>query len=115
MKNRWIVKVLTLFPEMFPGPLSQSIAGRALEESKWSLEIIDIKKYVTEKENIDDAPYGGGPGMVIKPDVLHRAYKKASNNKNKLKGIMLSPRGKPLTQKKSENDQQDGRSNFSMW
>ena len=69
-----IVKVVTLFPEMFPGPLGSSISGRALKEKKWFLETYDIKKHAINKRVIDDTPYGGGSGLVIRPDVISKAY-----------------------------------------
>ncbi len=101
----WKVTVLTLFPEMFPGPLGKSIIGKALEDKKWDLNIVNIKDFSLFNGEIDNAPYGGGSGMVIRPDVLGRAYdsyikSKNFKNKKKTKSFMLSPRGKPLDQKK---------------
>ena len=69
----WRASVLTIFPEMFPGPLGISLAGKALG-AKWSLDAIDIRDHATDKHRtVDDTPAGGGPGMVMKPDVLARA------------------------------------------
>jgi tRNA (guanine37-N1)-methyltransferase len=92
------VKVLTIFPEMFPGFLGYSLTGRALEESKWQLEAINIRDYALDKhKSVDDTPCGGGAGMIMRPDVLGRAI-----NENHTKGriIYMSPKGAPLTQNK---------------
>jgi len=95
----WNVKILTLFPEMFPGALGMSLAGKALDDKKWSLEAIQIRDFADDKHNtVDDAPYGGGAGMVMKPDVLGRAIE--SINVDKI--IYMSPRGKKFDQKKSK-------------
>ena len=89
-------KVLTIFPEIFPGPLSASITGIALEKKLWSLEAINIRNYAKdERGTVDDTPYGGGAGMVLKAEVIADAIEK-----NSLKKIIyLSPRGKKFTQK----------------
>ena len=93
------VNVLTLFPEMFPGPLSYSLAGKAIDKKIWSLKTINIREYASDKHRtVDDEPYGGGPGMVMRPDVLGKAFD-ANKPNNKWKKIILTPRGKPLTQK----------------
>ena len=93
------VRVLTLFPEMFPGPLSYSLAGKASEKNIWNLKTINIRDYATDKhKTVDDEPYGGGPGMVMRPDILGKAFDK-NNLNSKWKKIILTPRGKPLTQK----------------
>src|SRR5690349_16665473 len=90
---------LTLFPEMFPGPLGQSLAGQALKDSLWSLETLDIRAFAQDKHRtVDDSPYGGGTGMVMRPDVVGRAIEHA---KTQLPGgqlIYFTPRGEPLTQ-----------------
>ncbi len=89
-------KVLTLFPEMFPGPLGHSLAGRALEEGLWSLESVDIRGFARDKHrSVDDSPFGGGPGMVMRPDVVDAALR-ASHRQGPL--LCLTPRGTPLTQ-----------------
>ena len=89
--------VLTLFPEMFPGPLGHSLAGRALEEGLWSLAARDIRASATDRHRtVDDHPAGGGPGMVLKPDVLAAAIDAAPQTGPRL---LMSPRGEPLTQK----------------
>ena len=88
--------VLTLFPEMFPGPLGLSLAGRALEQGIWSLEARDIRASATDRHRtVDDHPAGGGAGMVLKPDVLAAAIDAAPHEGPRL---LMSPRGAPLTQ-----------------
>ena len=88
--------ILTLFPEMFPGPLGHSLAGKALEQGLWSLEARDIRASATDRHRtVDDAPAGGGPGMVLKPDVLASAIDQADHVGPRL---LMSPRGRPLTQ-----------------
>lgn len=89
--------VLTLFPEMFPGPLGLSLAGRALEQGIWSLEARDIRASATDRHRtVDDHPAGGGAGMVLKPDVLAAAIDAAPHEGPRL---LMSPRGEPLTQR----------------
>ena len=89
--------VLTLFPEMFPGPLGFSLAGRALEQAIWSLDARDIRASATDRHRtVDDHPAGGGAGMVLKPDVLAAAIDAAPHEGPRL---LMSPRGQPLTQK----------------
>ena len=88
--------VLTLFPEMFPGPLGHSLAGRALEKGIWSLDARDIRAHATDRHRtVDDHPAGGGAGMVLKPDVLAAAIDVAPRQGPRL---LMSPRGEPLTQ-----------------
>ena len=90
------VKVLTIFPEIFPGFLGTSLTGRALAENKWSLNAINIRDYAFDRHgSVDDTPCGGGAGMVMRPDVLGAAIK-ANHTKGKL--IYMSPRGIPLNQ-----------------
>jgi tRNA (guanine37-N1)-methyltransferase len=92
----WTAKILTIFPEMFPGPLGHSLAGRALAEGLWALETVDIRAYASDKHRtVDDAPFGGGPGMVMRPDVLDAAIE-AAHTEGPL--IYLSPRGRLLDQ-----------------
>ena len=97
----WRATVLTLFPELFPGPLAASLAGRALASGLWALEPIDIRANATDRHRtVDDTPAGGGPGMVMKPDVLARAIDAiAPEGRPRL---LMSPRGKPLTQTRVE-------------
>ncbi len=88
--------VLTLYPEMFPGPLGVSLAGRALAEGIWSLDTANIRDFATDKHrSVDDTPAGGGAGMVLKPDVLAAALDSATDGRPML---ALTPRGAPLTQ-----------------
>lgn len=119
----WRVTVLTLFPEMFPGPLGHSLAGKALENGIWSLETVDIRAFARDKHrSVDDTPFGGGPGMVMRPDVLdaaltdirERRLRSLSGTpaegdageqgqgepcrKERGRSIYLSPRGRVLTQ-----------------
>lgn len=88
--------ILTLFPEMFPGTLGHSLAGRALEEGRWSLEVQDIRSHATDKHRtVDDHPAGGGAGMVLKPDILAKAIDATPHQGPRL---LMSPRGEPLSQ-----------------
>jgi len=88
--------VLTLYPEMFPGPLGVSLAGRALGQGVWSLDTVHIRDFATDKHrSVDDTPAGGGAGMVLRPDVLAAAIDSVSDGRPVL---ALTPRGKPLTQ-----------------
>ena len=93
----WRATVLTLFPEMFPGPLGQSLAGRALKEGIWALDALQIRDVATDKHRtVDDTPCGGGAGMVMRPDVVDAACTAADIVDRTL--IYLTPRGAPLTQ-----------------
>jgi tRNA (guanine37-N1)-methyltransferase len=93
----WTATVLTLFPAMFPGPLGQSLAGKALESGIWRLDALDIREFARDKHrSVDDTPFGGGAGMVMRPDVLDRAIRAARRPDHPL--IYLSPRGRLLTQ-----------------
>lgn len=93
----WRSTVLTIFPEMFPGPLGTSLAGKALAAGLWSLDAVDIRSHATDKHRtVDDTPAGGGPGMVMKADVLARAIDAVANDSRPR--LLMSPRGKPLTQ-----------------
>jgi len=91
--------VLTLYPEMFPGPLGVSLAGRALEDGVWSLETVQIRDFATDKHRtVDDTPAGGGAGMVLKPDVLAAAIDRATALHPACPVLALTPRGVPITQ-----------------
>lgn len=93
----WSARVLTIFPDMFPGPLGQSLAGRALDEHRWSLDTIDIRQFAIDKHHtVDDAPFGGGPGMVMRADVLDAAIATVEDEPGPL--VYLSPRGRPFDQ-----------------
>ena len=96
----WSATVLTLFPEMFPGPLGASLAGRALDAGLWSLDAVNIRDFATDKHRtVDDTPAGGGPGMVMRADVLAAAIDGAREPQmTSARPITLSPRGTPLTQ-----------------
>jgi tRNA (guanine37-N1)-methyltransferase len=96
----WRASVLTIFPEMFPGPLGVSLAGKALASGIWSLATYDIRSYATDKHRtVDDTPAGGGPGMVMKADVLARALDAVPHDTRPR--LLMSPRGAPLTQRKA--------------
>ena len=91
--------VLTLYPEMFPGPLGHALAGRALREGIWSLDVRNIRDAATDRHRtVDDTPAGGGVGMVMKPDVLARAIDMASPADDPRPRLLMSPRGRPLDQ-----------------
>lgn len=93
--------VLTLYPEMFPGALGVSLAGRALEAGTWSLETVQIRDFATDRHRtVDDTPAGGGAGMVMRADVLARAIDSATPEGDPRPRLLMSPRGKPLTQAK---------------
>ena len=97
LERPWSVKVLTIFPEMFPGPLAFSLAGRALAAGLWALETVDIRAFASDKHRtVDDAPFGGGPGMVMRPDVLDAAIAASAEASSPL--IYLSPRGRLIDQ-----------------
>jgi len=92
----WRATVLTIFPEMLPGPLAYSLAGKALKAGLWRLETVDIREFAPDKHrSVDDAPFGGGPGMVMRPDVLDAAIA-GSRVAGQL--LLLSPRGCRLDQ-----------------
>lgn len=96
----WRAQILTIFPDMFPGPLGASLAGKALQQKIWQLDVLDIRDFATDKHNsVDDTPYGGGAGMVMRPDVIDAAIlgaeKKFGPAAHK---IYLSPRGRKLDQ-----------------
>src|SRR5579864_1191257 len=92
----WLATVLTIFPEMLPGPLAYSLAGKALDAGIWRLETIDIRDFARDKHrSVDDAPFGGGAGMVMRPDVVDAAI---IGNAAPGPLVYLSPRGRPLDQ-----------------
>jgi tRNA (guanine37-N1)-methyltransferase len=94
----WRATVLTLFPEMLPGPLAHSLAGKALSGGIWHLETVDIRDFARDKHrSVDDAPFGGGPGMIMRPDVVDAAIAGAGEVGPL---IHLSPRGKPIDQER---------------
>ena len=95
------VKIFTLYPDFFPGILSKGIYGRAIEKSLWNLDVINIRDYAKDKhKTVDDTPYGGGEGMVLKPDVVAKALDQ--NLKKNEKIIYLTPKGKTFDQNKAK-------------
>jgi tRNA (guanine37-N1)-methyltransferase len=99
----WRASVLTIFPEMFPGPLGLSLAGKAMAAGLWGLDTIDIRAHATDRHrSVDDTPAGGGPGMVMRPDVLARALDAAAPATDERPRLLMSPRGIPLTQARVE-------------
>jgi len=101
-KAPWTAHILTLFPEMFPGPLGFSIIGKALEEKNWLLELIKLQNFSKKgPKYVDDKPYGGGSGMIIKSEIVHEALKQTIKKiKNNYSLVYLTPKGKKLDQKK---------------
>ena len=92
----WRASILTLFPAMFPGPLGQSLAGRALESGIWSLDTTNIRDFAADRHRtVDDTPFGGGAGMVLRPDIVDAAVAAVANGRPL---ICLTPRGRRLTQ-----------------
>ncbi len=96
----WQASVLTIFPEMFPGPLGVSLLGQALERNVWSLQTVDIRDFASDKHrSVDDTPFGGGPGMVMRPDVVDAAIAQVrSEMESDTPMVYLTPRGRPLNQ-----------------
>ena len=100
-KAPWTATVLTLFDEMFPGSLGQSLAGQGLKDGLWALETLDIRSFASDKHrSVDDTPFGGGPGMVMRADVVDAAIEKIKAGTPVRPLIYLSPRGRPLDQKR---------------
>jgi tRNA (guanine37-N1)-methyltransferase len=95
----WVASLLTLYPEMFPGPLNHSLAGRALRGGIWSMETVQIRDYATDKHrSVDDTPAGGGAGMVMRADVLGSAVDHVLRQRPAAPLLAMTPRGRPLTQ-----------------
>jgi tRNA (guanine37-N1)-methyltransferase len=91
--------IITLFPELFPGPLGASVIGRGAAEGLWSLKTTQLRSFATDKHHtVDDTPAGGGAGMVLKPDILASAIDAVSHQNDPRPRLLMSPRGKPLTQ-----------------
>ena len=90
----WTANILTLFPDFYPGPLGSSILGEAKKNGKWKLNVRDLKQFAEKNKRVDDTPFGGGPGMVIKPDVIDRALLSLKSNDFPI--YYLSPRGLKL-------------------
>ena len=94
--SNWHVNILTLFPEMFPGNLGMSLSGKALDKGLWSYNCVNIRDFATGvHKSVDDTPFGGGAGMVMRPDIVENALLSIPDTGRK---IYMSPRGKPLTQ-----------------
>lgn len=103
LKGAWTAKIITLFPDAFPGVLGTSLTGKALQDGLWALETVDLRIFgVGKHRNVDDTPAGGGPGMVLRPDVVGRALDLAASNTPrepaKWPVVYMSPRGKPFDQ-----------------
>lgn len=97
--STWRARVLTIFPDMFPGPLGVSLLGTALDRRVWSLDAVDIRSFAEDKHaSVDDIPYGGGPGMVMRPDVVGRAIESATSADPDLPLVYMTPRGARLDQ-----------------
>ncbi len=93
----WRATVLTVFPEMFPGPLGLSLAGRGLERGLWAMDVLDIRDFARDKHrSVDDEPFGGGPGMVMRPDVVDAALAAVADRPGPV--VYLTPRGRVLDQ-----------------
>jgi len=110
----WRAQVLTLYPDMFPGPLGQSLAGRALDRGDWTLDVFNIRDVATDRHRtVDDAPYGGGPGMVLRADILAEAIDNARNlAQYDTPLIYLSPRGRQFDQNKARELAEKGGATF---
>ena len=94
--------VITLFPELFPGPLGASVIGRGAAQGLWSLSLTQLRDFATDKHHsVDDTPAGGGAGMVLKPDVLAAAIDSVSDQNDPRPRLLMSPRGNPLTQERA--------------
>ena len=104
-------KIFTLYPDFFPGILSKGIYGRAIKKNLWSLDVINIRDYAEDKhKTVDDTPYGGGKGMVLKPDVVSKALDQ--NLKKNEKIIYLTPKGKIFDQNRAKNFLKDEKVNI---
>ena len=107
-KAAYKISVLTLFPDMFPGPLGHSITGRALKNGLWEMDAVDIRSFGLGKhKNVDDTPYGGGAGMVMRCDVVADAVREAKKGNPDAKVVFLTPSGKPFKQEDSRRLSQD--------
>ncbi len=104
-------KIFTLYPDFFPGILKKGIYGRAMEKSLWSLDVINLRDYAEDKhKTVDDTPYGGGEGMVIKPDIVAKAIDQNLNNDEKI--IYLTPKGKSFNQNRAKKFLKDKKINI---
>jgi tRNA (guanine37-N1)-methyltransferase len=94
----WQANVFTIFPDAFPGNLGVSVIKKALEQKKWNLKLIDLKKFPVKSDRIDSVPYGGGAGMVLSPVTFEKAFNTLPKNEQKWKKFYFSPRGRPIKQ-----------------
>lgn len=95
----WRASVLTIFPEMFPGPLGMALSGKALDDERWSLDAINLRDFTRDRhKSVDDTPFGGGAGMVMRPDVIGAAVDFAHPAGDSRPLVFLTPRGRPLDQ-----------------
>ena len=100
----WTAKVLTIFPDMLPGPLGHSLVGQALDEGIWALEAVNIRDFATDRhKSVDDVPFGGGAGMVMRPNVVAAALDQVAAEAPGLPRLYLTPRGRSLTQERIEH------------
>ncbi len=99
MTTPWRASVLTIFPDLFPGPLGCSVLGRALEAGIWSLDAVDLRDFATDRHrSVDDTPFGGGAGMVMRPDVVAAAVAAVHSPDDARPLLYMSPRGRPFSQ-----------------
>ncbi len=95
----FLAQIITLFPDMFPGPLAHSLLGKALQKDIWGLEALDLRGFATDRHHtVDDTPYGGGAGMLLKPDIVAAAVRAAGARQPGARRVYLSPRGRVLDQ-----------------
>jgi tRNA (guanine37-N1)-methyltransferase len=98
--SAWAATVLTIFPEMFPGPLGLSLAGKALQRGDWRLDAVDLRRFTRDRhQTVDDTPFGGGAGMVMRPDIVAQAVDAVVQSGVPGPLVYLSPRGEPLRQR----------------
>jgi tRNA (guanine37-N1)-methyltransferase len=99
MTSPWRASILTIFPDMFPGPLAHSLIGKALEAGIWSLAAVDIRDFATDRHrSVDDVPFGGGAGMVMRADVIDRAVEAVHGGDDQLALLYMSPKGRRFDQ-----------------
>ena len=107
----FIAQVFTLYPDFFPGPLDKGLYGKAMEKKIWDLKTVDIREYALDKhKTVDDTPYGGGSGMLLKPDVVAKSLD--ANIKNGEKIFYLSPRGKVFNQNMAKEISKENKVNL---
>ncbi len=100
----WTASILTIFPDMFPGPLGASLVGQALSNGRWALETVNIRNFATDRhKSVDDVPFGGGAGMVMRPNVVASAIDSVTSDRSDRPQLFLTPRGLPLTQNRIES------------